>query len=301
MSKSKLQGVFPPVVTCFTEDGAIYEKGIANVVNFLLERGVHGLFITGSYGSAPLMNEEERKRVAEAYFREVNDRVPVIVHVGSAGTQNTISLAKHAEGLGAAAVAAVTPFYYSGFAYKEQEILTHYEKLVKAVNIPVYLYNNPKTTGYNVSPELLAKLARLGVAGIKDSSGDLMAFADYMNMVSPINSDFNFMTGTVGLILPSYVFGSRSCVAGTANVLPELVCELWSAMEQNDMEKAVRLQKTVIAIRKIQGITGFRPAGCYSILRMRGVDAGCSRDPWRRLTPEEEAKVETGLKNLGVL
>jgi len=81
-----------------------------------------------------------------------------------------------------------------------------------------------------------------------------MAFADFMNVVSPINPDFNFMTGTVGLILPSYIFGSRSCVAGTANVLPELVCDLWAAMKNNDMGKAVKLQKTVIAIRKIQGL-----------------------------------------------
>lgn len=301
MSKQKLQGLFPPTVTSFTEDGAIYEKGISNVVQFLLERGIHGFFITGSYGAAPLMNQDERKKVVEIFHKEAGGKVPIIVHVGSAGTDNCVDLARHAEATGAAAVAAVTPYYYSGSAYSEIEMLTHFDKLVKAVDIPVYLYNNPRTTGFNTSADLLLKLADLGVSGLKDSSGDFMAFGDFMNTVGPSHPNFNFMVGTVGLIQPSYIFGSRACVAGTANVFPELVGDLWNAMENNNIEKAVELQKTVIKVRKIQGITGFRPAGCYSIYRMRGVDAGTSRDPWRRLTAEEEATVERNLKEIGLL
>lgn len=147
----------------------------------------------------------------------------------------------------------------------------------------------------------MLKLADLGVCGLKDSSGDLMAFVEYMNVVGAKHPDFNFMSGTVGLILPTYLFGSRQCVAGTANVLPELVCDLWSAMENNDMKKAIDLQRKVVTIRKIQGVTGFRPAGCYSIYKMMGVDAGTSRSPWRKLTANEEAFIEKGFKELGVM
>ncbi|MEW6046630.1 MAG: dihydrodipicolinate synthase family protein [Bacillota bacterium] len=300
MSKN-LTGVYPPIITCFTQDGEIYERGIRNVVSFLSEKGVNGLFVIGSYGSFPLMTDDERKRVAEIIFDEVKGRVPVIVHIGSAGTRRSIALARHAQELGAEAVAAVTPFYYSGFAYKETEILNHFEQIVKAVDVPVYLYNNPKTTYYTVSPTTLLKLADVGVQGLKDSSGDLMLFADYLNTVRPKHPDFNFMIGTVGLIQPSYLFGARSCVAGTANVFPELVLELVSKLEQGKHEEAKDLQLKVIQIRKIQAITGFRPAGCYTMLKMRGVDAGVPRLPWRLPNEEETKAMRRQLVEIGML
>ncbi|NLG67986.1 MAG: dihydrodipicolinate synthase family protein, partial [Firmicutes bacterium] len=68
---NKLTGVYPPIVTSFTPDGEIYEKGIRSVIGFLLERGVNGLFVIGSYGSFPLMTDEERKQVAAIIMDEV--------------------------------------------------------------------------------------------------------------------------------------------------------------------------------------------------------------------------------------
>lgn len=301
MSSTNITGILPPLITSFTETGEIYEKGIRNVVNFLLERGVHGFFITGSYGSFPLMTEQERKRVVEIILNEVAGRVPVIVQVGAPSTAMTIELAKHAESVGAAAVSSVVPFYYSGFAYKETHIIGHFEDLVKSVNIPVYLYNNPKTTGYCVSPSLLLKLADVGVRGLKDSSGDFMLFAEYIREVGSKYPDFNFMTGTVGLLYPAFLLGAKTCVAGTANVLPEVVLELYNAILQGDHKRAAELQLTLIEVRKLQAIEGFRPAGCYSILRMRGVDPGTCRKPWREISSENYRIVEQRLKALGLL
>ena len=77
----RFEGIYPPVITSFTEDGDIYEKGIRNVIGYLMSEGVHGFFINGSYGSAVLMTIEERKRVAEIIHDEVKGRLPIITHV----------------------------------------------------------------------------------------------------------------------------------------------------------------------------------------------------------------------------
>ena len=92
------EGIYPPVIVSFTKDGDIYEKGIRNVIRYLMSEGVHGFFINGSYGSCALMTIEERKRVAEIIHDEVSGRLPIITHVGEASTRATIELAKHAEG-----------------------------------------------------------------------------------------------------------------------------------------------------------------------------------------------------------
>ena len=297
----KIKGIVPPITTPFKEDGEFYEKGMRNIVSWLIDKGVHGLFATGSYGSFALMNQEERQQVAEVILDENNGRVAVAVHVGSSSSQETVKLAKHAESIGADAVACVIPFYYSAAFYHDYEILHHFEQVVKAVDIPVWLYHNPKTTGFTASAELVKKLAKLGVTGLKDSGGDLMLFGDFINKVKEVNPDFTAMVGTVGLLYPAMLFGAPGCVAGTANVFPELVIELYDRIIAKDYQRAKELQLQVIEIRKIQGITGFRPAGCYAAYQMRGLDAGTARSPWRLPNAEERRQMEKRFKEIGLL
>jgi 4-hydroxy-tetrahydrodipicolinate synthase len=282
MDSTVLQGIFPPAVTSFSSTGDVDEGAIRRNVDFLLSRSVHGLFIIGSYGSFPLLTFEERRRVAGTFLSAVRNQVPVIVHVGAAATRHATELAKHAEGIGAAAIASVVPYYY-GFAYQPSDLLAHFEKLNSSVRIPVYLYNNPRTTGINVPPQLLRQLTEIGVRGVKDSSGDYAQFAEYLHAVTDVR-DFGSFIGTVGLLLPALLLGGRGCVAGTANVFPELIVALWNAFQKRDYDTAIKLQDQALRIRELQGIEGFRPAACYSMLRMRGIDVGTCRSPWRELS-----------------
>jgi dihydrodipicolinate synthase/N-acetylneuraminate lyase len=298
---NKLSGIFPPMITSFTEDGQVDYRGIGSVVDFLLDRRVDGLFILGSYGGCALLETEERKEVARAVLRQVGGRAPVIVHVGAPSTRTTVALARHAEEAGATAVAAVLPFYYSAIAYKDFELVRHYEEVVQSVRVPVYVYNNPKTTGFSITSDLLKKLVGVGVKGLKDSSGDYMLFAEFINEIRPMADDFHFMIGTVGLIQPAFLLGGQSCVAGTAIPFPELIRRLYDGMLAGDFAGTAPLQAKVIAIRKLQGAAGFRPAACYPLLRMRGIDPGTTRRPWREPPPEQCAQMRKGLEELGVL
>jgi len=80
----ELIGIIPALITTFNSRGQVYEEALRTLINFQIERGIHGLWIGGTYGSGPLMNEEQRKRVAEIVVDEGGNRVPVIIHVGSA-------------------------------------------------------------------------------------------------------------------------------------------------------------------------------------------------------------------------
>ena len=296
------EGIYPPLITSFTEDGDIYEKGIRDVVNYLISEGVHGFFINGSYGSAALMTTEERKRVAEIIHHEVKGRLPIITHVGKASTRATIELAKHAEGLGSAAVAVVMPYYYSGAnAYDDDQIIRHYAEIAESVGRPTFMYNNPRTSGYNLTPELLAKLVKVGVCGMKDSSGSFTLLGEFNQAATRVNPAFACMSGSVGLLQPAYNIGMKGCIAGTANAFPELAVALYQALEARDGEKAEELQKTVIAQRKIQAAGGFRPAGSYTFLRMKGVDCGTVRRPWREPNLQEARYMKEEAVKLGLL
>ena len=295
-------GIYPPVITSFNEEGALYEQGIRNVIRYLMSEGVHGFFINGSYASAALMTAGERKRVAEIIHEEVNGRLPIITHVGETSTRATIELARHAAGLGSAAVAAVAPYYYAGAnAYDEEQIIRHYAEIVQSVDVPTFMYNNPRTSGYNVTPELLAKLVKVGVRGMKDSSGSFTLLAEFNQAAAAVNPEFACMSGSVGLLQPAFNIGLRGCIAGTANAFPELAVALYRALEARDWQKSGELQNIVIAQRKIQATSGFRPAGCYTFLRMKGIDCGTVRRPWREPNEREARHMREAVVELGLL
>ncbi len=291
--ESKISGIIPPLLTAFTKDGEFDEKAQRDIVSFLVDK-VQGFYPCGTYGSGPLMSVEERKRVAEAVIDEVNGRVPVIMHVGGASTRSVVELAKHAEKAGATAVAAVPPIYYG---FKEPEVERHFKALVEAVSIPVFVYNNPKTTGVSVSAEFLNCLAQAGVRGVKDSSFDIMVFYNYLWKVK--KEGFIPVIGTEALIFPAVGMGAHASVSGLANAIPEPVVELFNAVKAGDLEKARPLQKKVSAMRDIMH---YAPtlAMIQAILRKRGVNAGYPRLPF--VLPEEDLvnRAVTEFKKLGV-
>jgi dihydrodipicolinate synthase/N-acetylneuraminate lyase len=109
------------------------------------------------------------------------------------------------------------------------------------------------------------------------------------------------MSGSVGMIQPAFNIGIRGCVAGTANAFPELAVALYGALEAGDWEKSKKLQRLVIAERKIQAASGFRPAGSYTFLKWKGIDCGTVRRPWREPDDAEARYMVAEAIKLGLL
>jgi dihydrodipicolinate synthase/N-acetylneuraminate lyase len=123
----RLSGVVPPMITPFDSKGNLDLAGLEKLLDYLKDR-VHGLYICGSYGSGPLMNVEERKRVAEEAVRVVKGKMPVIVHTGTTNTRNTVTLTRHAQKIGCDGAAAVGPYY---FHHKEDAVIAFYSAMLE--------------------------------------------------------------------------------------------------------------------------------------------------------------------------
>jgi len=291
----KFHGIIPPMLTPFTRDGKLYEDGLKNLLDFLVENGIQGLFICGTYGCGPAMTIDERKRVAEITMENVRGSLDVIVHVGSSTMDFALELAKHAEEIGADAVASVPPFYY---AYDEESVFSFYKRLLSEVDIPVFVYNNPFRSGISISPELLSKLADEGVAGIKDSCFDLVKFYEYKLSVK--KKGFIFLIGTEALMLPAMLAGARGCISGSANVFPKVNVELYKMIVENNIHEAVNKQLQIIEVRRILHLAPVIPA-CYEVLRMRGIDAGYPKPPFKPLSVDEVHIIRDKLAELNLL
>jgi dihydrodipicolinate synthase/N-acetylneuraminate lyase len=291
------KGIIPPLTTPFTAEGEVYEKGLRQLVEFLIGRGVHGLFICGTYGSGPIMTPDERRRVHEIVIDQTQGRVVVIAHVGTASTRQSVELARHAERAGADCVASIPPYYHH---HDERAVLGYFESLVGAAKIPVYVYNNPKTSGFVIGPQFLRRLAEAGVAGIKDSAFDYILFTHFV-LAMQDRPEFRLIAGTEGIALPAWMAGAKGCVSGLANAFPELMVEFWNLFEAGDYAEAARLQLKVNRARQILHIPSSTNAAIYHVLHARGVDAGAPKLPILPVEPDKGEAMLEGFRGLGLL
>ena len=154
----RIKGVIVPLLTPFDERGALDTAAVARLVDFLIARGVHGLFPGGTTGEGPLLSTDERRALAEAVVRAADGRVPVIIHTGAITTHEAVTLTRHAQECGADAAALITPFY---FHYSDDALFRHFATVCEAApDFPIYLYNNPGVTGHVIDADLVARLVR---------------------------------------------------------------------------------------------------------------------------------------------
>ena len=296
MSEPLFEGVLPAIITPFDSNGNVDFDALRDVVRFQIEGGVHGFFACGTVGEGVLMSIEQRKAVAEAIVREAKGRVPVIVHVGTTNTSESVELAKHAEQIGAKAVGAVAPFF---FKPDVEGLKMHYQSIAEAANIPVFVYNIPVMTGFNITAEIFRKLCMIeGVAGIKDSSGNL---SQIQEIIETTPKPITVINGSDDILLAALIVGASAEVSGTANVAPELLVELYESYKEGNLKKALKLQRKLNALKRV--LYEICPSNVSSIkaaLEMRGVKAGVPKKPLRPLNSEELSRLKDKLSALNL-
>jgi dihydrodipicolinate synthase/N-acetylneuraminate lyase len=272
-----IKGVLVPNITIFDKNGNIDRAKTQWHMNWMLKNGVDGLFVTGSYGAGPLMSVEERVEVFKLAKEVIANFTgkSLIAHVGTADTASAVRLAKEAEKVGVDAIGAVPPFYYK---YSEEEVLKYYEEIIKAVNLPVYAYNNPKTTRFSFTTDTVEKLQKLGAAGLKDSSLDMKFLSQVYYNVKNNKRDFQVIIGTEVGCLPMYLMGIDTIIGGMCNYVPELVSMMYKLVKEGPREKAEKVYEAMMSFRKIMSIADSTIVS-HMALYARGFDAGYPRHP----------------------
>jgi 4-hydroxy-tetrahydrodipicolinate synthase len=284
-------GIVCALVTPFRKDGAVDEPALRELIDFQVERGADGLFVLGTTGEGVLLEAAERRRATEVAAGHLRGRLPLVVHCGAADTLTAVTLARHAEEVGAAASAAVVPFF---FRSTEAELYRHFTAIAEAApRIGHYLYENPERVGYPAGVGLVARLvdevpAILGVKDTGDSVGKLGRY-----LASP-GTPIQVYTGSNLTVLPALVMGARGAVSALANAAPELLVEINRAWCEGDLAVARRLQ---LALTRLQACVDGLPyiAAIKHLVERRGLPARQSRPPQALLDTEQRATLDQRL------
>lgn len=291
----KAAGIIPAVVSPVDDDGKIYEAAFRKHLDYMIDGGVHALFVNGSQGEFYALTLEEKRRVLEITVDQVKGRVPVYSGVGAVTTREAVALAKMSEQIGAQALSAITPYFIKP---NEDELYEHYKAIAEATSLPVLLYPNPARTNVPLSTNLVSRLAQIdNIIGIKDSSGDFTQTQEYIRLLGP--KGFQVVAGRDTLILATLVMGGSGAIAATANVCPRVVVDIYESFKRGDLKAAIAAQYRLAPLRLAFDLGSF-PVVIKEALRLMGIELGPSIKPVGRMKPDKLEELRKILVGLGL-
>ncbi len=300
MKTIQLSGVIPPLVTPIDAQGNFSVSAMQALLEHVIEAGVDGGLALGSTGEFSQMEAAMRRDLLVNVIEIVRGRIPVLVGIGTPGTQETIALGRHAREAGAAAAMVINPYYTP---LSEANLAMHYREIAAKVDMPLFLYNYPGMTGQDLSPALVKDLALSceNIVGIKDSVEAIAHTRQIILEVKPLRPDFMVFSGYDDQMLNTLVLGGDGGVPGTANFAPEVACALYQAFKRQDYAAMVTAHRRIAALTAIYGVDTPVFSAVKEAVRMAGVKiADAVLAPARGLDAQGRARVAAILKSAGI-
>ncbi|MCA9462624.1 MAG: 4-hydroxy-tetrahydrodipicolinate synthase [Nitrospirales bacterium] len=287
-------GSYVAIVTPFSK-GKFDEKGMADLVEFQIAQGTHGIVPCGTTGESATLSPQEHERVIAATVEMVNKRVPVIAGTGSNSTDEAVAFTKHAKGAGVDGALLITPYYNKP---PQEGLYRHFEAVAKAVDLPLILYNIPGRTSVNMVPATVARLSHIEtIVGIKEGSGSLQQVSDIIQQSKP---GFLVLSGDDALTLPMMAIGGKGVITVTANVAPKDMAAMVTAALTGDFEKARMLHYKLTPLFNALFLET-NPIPVKAALAMMGKGMDEVRLPLTPLAQEFRSKLKGALQEAGVL
>lgn len=299
MSKFRLEGVNSAITTPFRADETLDEKALRNEIEYQVKCGVNGVVICSTPGEISVLSPEERKQICEIAVDQVDNRIAVIVDTGSPRTNWTIQLAEHAEGTGASFVMVLSPWL---LPQNENTLLNHYSQIINTLKgeSKVILYNLPKYTNVNLSPQLFQQLIKTfpeRIEGIKDTSGSMATIQDY---IFAADGNARVVCGDDTSLLSALAVGADGCIAALAAFLPEMVVKMFKTFKKGNIGDAQRIQHTLTRVKQEFHKYPYLAAQ-KAAQTMLGRPGGHVRAPLIDLNEAQKEELRKKLVQLGIL
>ena len=292
-------GIIPPMVTPLNSRDELDCAGLERLVEHILGGGVHGLFILGTTGEAPGLSYRLRRELVERTCKQVAGRVPVLVGITDTAFTESVDMAESSAKAGAQGVVLAPPYY---FPAGQAELLDYLQSLVPELPLPVMLYNMPSHTKLVFEPDTVRRAIEMpGVAGLKDSSGNMVYFHRLKRLMQERN-DLSLMVGPEELLGETILLGGHGGVSGGANLFPRLYVKLYEAGLAGDRDRVKTLHEFVMRISAtIYSIGRYGSSFMKSVkcsLALEGICNDFMSEPFRRFNAPEREKTAEYLAEL---
>ena len=276
-----MSGVWPAIVTQFDNQLEIDHEAVEAQVSRLVEGGVHGIVATGTMGEAASLSTGERRAVIASAVAAASGRVPVWAGVSSTTAEQACACARDAADCGARGLMSLPPLLYHG---DTRELIEFFTTLVRSVDLPLMVYNNPHASGVDMRPELLVEIAHTvpNVVSIKECSGDARRIAELASALPEVE----ILVGGDDWALEGACAGAHGWISGVAVVLPRQCVRLWELCQAGELAHARELYAELLPLARLD-MTPKLVQYFKAALDELNLSGGPCRPPRLALTPGE--------------
>lgn len=276
-------------------------RGLENLIEHILDGGVHGLFLLGTTGEGPGLRHELRKDLVRRACRLVAQRVPVLVGITDTAVVEAVDMAGFAADNGASAAVLAPPYY---FPNSQPELLEYLGRLAPELPLPLFLYNMPTHTKTVFEIETVRRLMEIeNIVGFKDSSGNMVYYHQLIQLLAR-RPEWILLMGPEELLGESVLLGGHGGVCGGANLCPRLYVELYEAARSGEVARVADLHGRVMRISSSLYRVGKHGSGFLKglkcALNQLGICDDHMAEPFQRFREPEREQVGLMLKKLGI-
>ncbi len=282
----RFEGIYTPVLTPYNNDFSINKDGFVQLIETLIDAGVHGIIVAGTTGEYYAQTQDERIEMMMLASNTIKKRLPLIIGTGAIRTEDSIVYAIAAKKAGADAILVATPPYAYPTA---REIALHALAIDRAVNMPAMLYNYPGRMSVNMDAETLDRIGRSpNFCAIKESSGDI----NRLHMLARKYPHIQLACGMDDQALEFFAWGARSWVCAGSNFAPKAHLALYRAcVIDGDFTKGRRFMSAMMPLMEVLEQGGKFIQCIKHGVKLTGIDAGPPRKPLQPLNKDDKRQL----------
>jgi 4-hydroxy-tetrahydrodipicolinate synthase len=291
MKENKFVGTGVALVTPFDGNLQVDYTSLKNLVNDQINGGVDFLVILGTTGESVVLSKEEKEKVIACIVKENNNRVPLVLGIGSNNTSEVVEAIKNCpkemDG-----ILSVSPYYNKP---SQEGIYQHFKQIAQATDKPIIVYNVPGRTASNIAPETVLRLANdfENIVAVKEAAGDMN---QAMRLIENKPEGFAVLSGDDALTCPMTLMGGDGVISVQVMGAPVLFSEMVDFARQGNKEEALKRHYIQLNMMDFIFEEG-NPVGIKSVLKSRGViTADLVRLPLIKASAPLEEKLQTELK-----
>ena len=284
--EKQFQGIIPPVVTPFNEDGTVNPELAVREMKISMDAGADGISVGGSTGEGPTLHDDELQLLVREAKKLLSGEQPVVCGIMRTCTRDAVCAGLAAKEAGADAI-MVTPTAYNVMVPNEEGMYDFYRTISEEVKLPIIIYNViPQNT---ISPQLFRRLVDTTdyVRGIKQSVGGIQSlYADIM----AVGDKGNVYAATDDMLYSCFELGAAGAISAILSLFPKECCEMWACAKRGDYKRGLEIQNSLYHTWQSLGGNQF-PIRLKYALKLIGREPGVCRSPITTLPENEKAKI----------
>ncbi len=292
-----LKGLSAFPITPSNRDGLVDVEALRALLEPLIAAKVDSIGLLGSTGSYPYFNRDQRRRAVQAAVALAEGTVPILVGVGALRTDDAVRLAQDARDAGAVA-GLLAPVSYTPLT--DDEVFAHFQTVARESGLPICIYDNPGTTHFRFTPDLIGRLSRLdGVVAVKSPAPDPSAVAGHISELRAIvPSGFSLGYSADWNCTEALLAGGETWYSVLAGIFPKVCLDIVRAVAAGDADKARQLDERLQPVWQLfKTFSSLRVV--YAIANLRGISAEPPR-PILPLPQDAQRKVSEVLAGMEI-